>query len=398
VAKNSVFSQVIKFIPRSRFEGWVRELGSDKGVRRLDSWTWFGSLLFSQLSGHDSIRAIERVFAHSDKQMRSMGFSSVRRSTLADANHSRSLELLERVFGYCLERVKGLPRKHGFRFKGEVLALDSTFIRLCLSLCPWAMYRRSPRGNNRGEFVKSAGIKMHTAIDLAGEIPDFVVLKEGTERENHDLRVAKMLYEPRSGSTTIMDRGYWEVAWFAKFTECRAYFVTRIARRVGFRVAKSNVVDRTQGLICDQEIYLTGRKTQEDYRGKLRRVGFRDPDTGKKLVFITNRFDLAAKTICDLYRARWRVELFFRCIKQNLKIKKFLGFSPQAVKAQVWVALIAYLVIQQLRLTLRSSISMPDAMAVIGTLLLLRIPLNVILGRLPLVRRHPPPLQLMLNF
>lgn len=399
MAKTTIFSQVIKHIPRNKFEGLVQEHEGDKGIRSLNCWTWFGALLFSQLSGHDSIRAIERIFAHEDGEMKKLGFGPVRRSTLSDANHKRPVELLEKLFKYLLEQAKGLPRKSRFSFGGQVLALDSTFIRLCLSLCPWASYRRSVKGSNRGEFVQSAGIKMHTAIDLAGELPDFVVLKSGPESENSDIKVAKQYFKPTSGSMVIFDRGYWDLAWFSELTESGVFFVTRIARRVQFGVGKSHPINRTQGILCDQEIYLKTRYAKKKYKnGLLRRIKYREPDTGKVLIFITNRFDLDAKIICDLYKARWKIELFFKCLKQNLKIKKFLGFSPEAVKAQVWVALISYLLIQTMKLTLRSSISMPDAMAVIGTLLLLRQSLNVILGKLPNVKRHPPPLQTAWNF
>jgi len=394
MAKTTIFSQIIKHIPRNKFESLVRENKGDRGVRSLNCWTWFGALLFSQLSGHDSIRAIERVFAHEDGEMEKLGFGPVRRSTLSDANHKRPVELLEKLFNYLLDQAKDLPRKSGFQLGGQVLALDSTFIRLCLNLCPWASYRRSPRGSNRGEYVQSAGIKMHTAIDLAGELPDFVVLKNGPESENSDIKIAKKYFKPTSGTTVIIDRGYWDLGWFNELTLSGVYFVTRIVRKVRFGVKKSHPVNRTQGILCDQEIYLKTSYARQKYKsGLLRRIKYREPDTGKLLVFITNRFDLEAKVICDLYKARWRIELFFKCLKQNLKIKKFLGFSAQAVKAQVWVALIAYLLIQIMKLTLRSSISMPDALAVIGTLLLLRQSLNVILGRLPNVKRHPPPLQ-----
>jgi len=398
MAQNSVFSQIIKQIPRSKFEGWVRELGGDKRVRSLNCWTWFGSLLFSQLSGHDSIRSIERVFAHGDKQMKKLGFSSVRRSTLSDANHTRPVELLDKVLEYCLKRSQGLPRKSAFRFQGQVLALDSTFIRLCLSLSPWAVYRRSPKGSTHKESIMTAGVKMHTAIDLAGDIPEFTVIKAGSERENNDLKIAKELLEIKEGSTYVVDRAYWDFAWFQKIADKKAYFVTRFARRARFKVAKRRKVNRTQGLLCDQDIYFQTRYAKGKFKGKLRRISYRDPDTGKELVFITNRFDLEASTICALYKARWQVELFFKCLKQNLKIKKFLGFSPQAVRAQILTALIAYLLINHLKIALHSSISMPEAMAVIGTLLLLKMPLTSLLGKLPNTKRHPPPLQLRLVF
>jgi hypothetical protein len=401
MAKTTVFSKIIKEIPRSRFEGWVKDLHGDKGVRKMNCWTWFGTLLFAQMSGHDSIRAIERVFAHGNQFMDNLGFGPVKRSTLSDANQRRPVALLEKVFYFCLERCQALPNKSDFRFKGQVMALDSTFIQLCLSLCPWADYRNSSNKSERRIQTYYAGLKVHTAIDLAGDIPEFVVIKEGRERTNGDLKVAREELNLKSGTTYVFDRAYWDLKWFSKMTELKVFFVTRFARRAIFGVKKSFKLNRTQkanGIKCDQAVYLKTRYAKGRYKGLLRRVSFREPDTGKTFVFISNRFDLSATTICELYKARWKIESFFKCLKQNLKIKKFLGLSPQAVKAQIWVALIAYLLINHMKNTLRSRISMPDAMAVLGTLALTKHSIKALLGQIPITRRHPPPMQLVLNF
>ncbi len=395
MAKTTIFSQIIKLIPRSHFESLVLKHEGDKGIRTLNCWTWFGSLLFSQLTGHDSIRAIERGFCHANAELSKLGFEKVCKSTLADANAKRPLAILEELFSYCVQSLKTNNPKlaHGLPFQGKVLALDSTFIKLCLSLSPWAKYRLKPNAENI-----SAGIKIHTAIDLAGDIPEFIVIKAGSEKINHDLLVARQHFHFPKGSTLVFDRGYWKAAYFQELTSQGIFFVTRLAKRCTFRVHKSLPTNRTQGIICDQEVYFKGRRVKKTFQGKLRRISFREPDTGKKLIFITNRFDLSAEIICDLYKARWRIELFFKCLKQNLKVKRFLGFTEHAVKAQVWIALISYVLVQNLKLTFGSSISMPDALAVISTLLLLRLPLNVILSDLPRTKAHSPPIQLHLNF
>lgn len=379
MAQSNVFSQVIKLISRSQFENIVHKYNADKGVRHLDCWTWFGALLFGQLTGHDSIRAIERIFAHSDSKMKKLGFGPVRRSTLADANQTRPTEVLEDIFQLVLSHAKKKsPKNKRFKFSGQVLALDSTIIRLCLNLSPWAIYHSG-----------YGAVKLQTAIDVANQLPDFFVLTEGVV---HDTKVtSKFHFSP--GTTVVFDRGYIEWNWMDRLNKEKVFFVTRAKTNLHFKVVESQPVDRTRGHICDQIVYVK-RDSRHPYQGKLRRISYNDPDTGKRLVFMTNRFDLATQTICDLYKSRWDVELFFKTMKQQLRIKKFLGTSANAVKAQIIVALIAYLLVQILRFSFNTSISNVDAMAVIGTLLLLNEPVSRLLGTLPLVTRHPPNIQL----
>lgn len=383
MAQPTVFSQLIKLVPRTQFQEIVARHGGDARVRSLDCWTWFGALLFGQMTGHDSIRAIERVFAHRDGEAKNLGFGPVRRSTLADANRTRPTEVLEDLYGYCLSRAQSVaPRKTGFRFHGQVFSLDSTTIELCLSLSPWAVFRRS-----------KGAVKLHTAIDIAGNLPQFAVITDG---KHHDLRTVRehIAFEP--GATAVFDKAYIDYAWLNDLNQGEIWFVTRMKSNCQFTVTECREHDRTRGLRADQTIHLKSLKGAE-YRGSLRRVSYRDPDTGRWLVFLTNRFDLSAQTICALYKARWKVELFFKAMKQHLRIKKFLGTSAQSVKAQILVALIAYLLVHLLKYSMKSDISMPDAMAAIGTLLLLREPLSRLMGRLPRVTRHPCTAQMVLN-
>jgi putative transposase len=324
--------------------------------------------------------------------MQRLGFTSVCRSTLSDANHRRPLGILEETYSQLLKRAQQkAPRDTGFRFKGPVQALDGTIIDLCLSLSPWANFRKG-----------KAAVKLHTAIDIAGDLPEFVVITPGRRNE---IPIAKQYYHPKPGTTVLIDRGYWDSQWLSDLNEQGVYFVTRQRKNNYFKVVESRPTDRTRGHICDQTVYQypgktgpRGRRYKLKYRGKLRRISYRDPDTKKRLVFLTNRFDLAVSTICELYKARWKVELFFKTLKQNLRVKKFLGNSAHAVKAQILVALIAYLLVQIIRFEEKSKISMPDAMAVIATLLLLREPVSRLFGELPRVTRHPPSSQLLLPF
>lgn len=383
MASPTVFSQLIKLIPRTQFQEFVAKHDGDARVRSLDCWTWFGALLFGQMTGHDSIRAIERVFAHRDGEAEKLGFGPVRRSTLADANRTRPVEILEELYAYCLARAqRAAPTKTGFRFHGPVFALDSTTIELCLSLSPWAVFRRA-----------KGAVKLHTAIDIAGNLPQFAVITDG---KNHDVRAARenICFEP--GATVVFDKAYIDYAWLNDLNQGGVWFVTRMKSNCHYQVIKCREHDRTRGLRADQIVRLKSHRGG-DYQGDLRRISYRDPDTGKWLVFLTNRFDLAATTICELYKARWKVELFFKAMKQHLRIKKFLGTSAQSVKAQILVALIAYLLVHLLKYSMKSDISMPDAMAAIGTLLLLREPLSRLLGRLPRVTRYPCGAQLVLN-
>jgi hypothetical protein len=384
MASPTVFSQVIQLIPRTEFESFVAKHDADKGVRILDSWTWFGAMLCGQLTGHDSIRAIERVFAHSDGKMRAMGFGPVRKSTLADANRVRSLAVLEEVFQYCLsEASRYAPKQNGFRFKGDVFSLDSTTIELCLSLCPWARFHHG-----------KGAVKLHTAIDIAGDLPQFAIFTEG---RTHDMKAARENISFKPGDTVVMDRAYVDFVWMNDLNVGGVTFVTRAKKNCHFKIRECRETNRTQGYMADQTIVLETQRGAE-YVGRLRRISFRDPDTGKWLVFLTNNFELSYKTICALYKARWKVELFFKTLKQNLRIKKFLGTSVNAVKSQILVALIAYLLVQILRFTAKANISITDAMAVIGTLLLLREPIFRLFGELPKVTRHPPSPQLHFGF
>jgi len=385
MGQSTVFSQVIKLIPRSEFDSHVAAFDGDKGTRSIDCWTWFGALLFGQLTGHDSIRAIERVFANKDSEAARLGFGPIRRSTLADANRTRPTGVLEKLYRYCLGRAQAVaPAKTGFRFHGDVFAMDSTTIELCLSLSPWAQFHHD-----------KGACKLHTAIDIAGNLPQFAVITDG---RTHDVRVARNQWRHyfRKGAVVVFDKGYVDYGWMNELNEAGVFFVTRIKTNCRYQILECRGHDRTRGLRADQTIRLNSQRGGR-YEGNLRRVSFRDPDTGKWLVFLTNRFDLAAKTICDLYKARWKVELFFKTMKQHLRIKKFLGTSAHSVKAQILVALIAYLLVMLLKYSMKSDISIPDAMAVVGTLLLLKEPLSRILGRLPRVTRHPCGSQLTLD-
>ncbi len=382
-----IFSDVVKEIPRTEFQSIVSKYSGDKGVRTLDSWTWFGALLFGQLSGNDSIRAIERVFESTEARLNKLGFKKVCKSTLADANAKRDSMIFEELFYKLLPIARArCPRENLDGITNRTFAIDSSTIELCLSLSPWARFHH--------EKTNKGAVKLHMGIDIASDLPGFAIITDG---KHHDVRVAKENWAFKPGTITIFDRAYIDYAWLNDLNYGGVIFVTRAKTNMCYKIVARRKVNRTQGVLFDQTIKLTSYKSKE-YQQPLRRIRYKDPDTGKRLVFLTNSFDLEAKVIANLYKARWRIESFFKILKQNLRVKKFLGTSENAVKSQIWVALIAYLLVMILRAKHNVKLALSEAAAVIGTLLLFREPISRVLSDLPKTKRHPPPAQIAFSF
>jgi len=233
----TVFAQVVKLVPRTEFQAIVARHDGDSRVRSLDCWTWFGALLFGQLSGHDSIRAIERVFAHQDPRLRQLGFGPVRRSTFADANAVRPLGILEDTLQLCVQRAYEVaPKRHRFKFLGKVFAMDSSTIELCLKLCPWARFHHEKTGKG--------AVKLHTAIDIANDIPQFAVITDGRVA---DIRVARESTAFKKGDTVVVDRGYVDYGWMNDLNRAGVFFVTRAKSNCRFKPVESHSHDRTRG-------------------------------------------------------------------------------------------------------------------------------------------------------
>lgn len=275
-----------------------------------------------------------------------LGLKTVSRSTFADANKSRPSEFFQALFAEMYRRCTPHAPKHKFRFKAKLLSLDATTIKLCLSVFPWAAYR-SKRG----------GLKMHTLLDHDGLIPSFVCV---TEAKKHDLSVAKTINLPK-GSIIAFDKAYNDYKWFRLLGSQGIYFVSRLKTNASYRVIKRCAVDRKQGVTSDQIIEVS----TSDGKLKLRRVGFKDQKTGKHYKFLTNNFKLVPKTIADIYKERWKIELFFKEIKQNLKIKSFVGNSENAVLTQIYTALTVYLVCAYIRFTSRIGMSVQHMLQLI---------------------------------
>ncbi len=327
---STIFSQLLQLVSRHDFIR-LEKAGFKFGrkPRTLSRWSQFVAMMFAHLSGRTSLRDIASQLGAQTRRLYHLGVRTVKRSTLSDANQGRPAEFFESVFHHLYAKCSAAAPKKRFRFKCKLYSFDSTVVDLCLSLFPWARFRK-----NKG------GIKLHTLLDHDGHIPAFVQV---TDAKTPDLIVARLLKLP-PGSITVMDRAYIDFTWFGTLDKNDQFFVTRMKRGIRYKVVKRHEADHSKGITSDQVIRLSGAKAKECSIA-LRRIGYLDPETGKHYVFLTNICHLVAKTICDIYHERWQIELFFKWIKQNLKIKTFFGTSRNAVLTQVWIALITVLLL-----------------------------------------------------
>lgn len=362
-----LFSEVVQLIPRHEFQKCVNRHDGDNRVRKLDCWTQFLTLLFGQITGHNSLRSMVAAINSQKPKLYQLGMSPLCRSTLSEANEKRDPKILEEMFSLLLNRTQSCAPGHPFRFKGKVLAFDSTTIGLCLSLSPWAKFH-----HGKGAF------KLHTALDLAGNLPVFVVLTPG---KVHDIKVARRVQFP-VGATVMMDRGYIDFSWLYELDKSGVFFVTRMKDNCRYKVRKCRSKNQEQGIAADQDVRLTG-SSSDKYPDRLRKISYRDPVTKDHYVFLTNRVDLSAKTICNLYKSRWQVELFFKVLKGQLHVEKFVGTSVNAVLWQVWAAMIAYLLVSLIRFQHKLQWPIPSIMAVLTVSLFQRIGIKQLFGQAP---------------
>jgi hypothetical protein len=329
----TLFAQIIEFVPWTSFECIVERHGGNAGVRRMNCAEQFRVMAFAQLTWRESLRDIEVTLgANADKRY-AMGFRhAVHRSTLADANEGRDWRMWEDLAMLLIRRARKLYSDDhlDLELANTVYALDATTIDLCLSLFDWAPF-----------CATKAAIKLHTLLDLRAAIPAFIHISDG---KMHDVKVLDIMpFEP--GAFYVMDRGYHDFKRLYRIHLTGAFFVTRTRSNTRFRRVYSAASERTAGVICDQTIALTGVYSANDYPTHLRRVRFKDPETNKTLIFVTNNMTLPPLTIAALYKSRWQVELFFKWIKQHLRIKQFFGRSENAVKTQIWCAIATYVLI-----------------------------------------------------
>lgn len=328
-----VFSQIMDFLPLREFRKCVKRYRGNYKVQKFSCMDQFLCMAFAQLTYRESLRDIEACLRAMKSKLYHMGIRSrVSKSTLADANENRDWRIYADFAQVLIHIARGLYAKEefGIELDQTVYALDSTTIDLCLSLFPWAKFRKH-----------KAGVKLHTLLDLRGNIPTFIRI---TEALVHDVNILDDII-PEAGAFYIMDRGYLDFARLYIFHQCLAFFVTRAKGNFQFRRLYSHPIDKSTGLRCDQTIVLTGFYSSKDYPERLRRIRYVDKETEQNLVFLTNCFTLPAITIAQLYKCRWQVELFFKWIKQHLRIKAFFGTTENAVKTQIWIAISVYVLV-----------------------------------------------------
>ena len=325
---NTVLSQLLKWVPRHEFERLATQHHSGRSFRVASRWAQFVGLFMAQVTGRDSLRDLVDNLGAQAHRLYHLGGVELSRSSLARINRDKPYTLYEALFGKLLQRCQGRPPGHKFRFKNPLYSLDATTIDLCLSAFPWADFRTT-----------KGAVKLHVGLNHRGCLPECVTITDG---KTSDIAIGRTLHFPK-GSLVAIDRGYNDYAWYKQWHDNGTFFVTRIKKDAAYRVVGRAAVLQSKGLTCDQRIVFTGVKASRQCPIPLRRIGYRDAETGKHYVFLTNNLKLAAKTVADLYQARWQVELFFKWIKQSLKLKSFIGTSHNAVMTQIWVARCVYL-------------------------------------------------------
>jgi hypothetical protein len=360
MVKHTVFSQMLQLIYRYSFKKCVDRYHGDRYTKRLNCWQQFIVLLYAQSRGLKSLREIQISLQSQQRKWYHLGIVSVARSTLSDANATRSSNIFQDIFYEFLAKCQSLSPRHQFKFKNPLYTMDSSLIHLCLSLFPWAKYRKT-----------KGALKLHTLLDHSGCLPTFVTVTDG---KCHDINVVRDTQYgfPRllSDSIITVDRAYIDYKWLYSLTMQKVFFVTRVKRNIQYSLVGQHEIPKNKGVISDQSICLTGFYSTQEYPDILRLITYYDFQTNKKLLFLTNNFTLSAYTIAELYKARWHIELFFKWIKQNLKIKTFLGTSENAVMTQIWIAMIYYLLLSFIKFQTKYSYSLQEFSRIIKELLM----------------------------
>ena len=360
----TLFAQIMDFLPWTTFQRIVDRYGGNRRVRTFTCAEQFRVMAFAQLTYRESLRDIEACFSAQAAKLYHMGFREpLKRSTLADANENRDWRIHADFAQVLINQARKLYAGDslGVDLGNTVYALDSTTIDLCLSMFPWAPFRST-----------KAAVKVHTLLDLRGALPSFIHISDG---KLGDVNVLDLL-PPEPGAFYVMDRGYHDFERLFYLHQVGSFFVTRAKSNMDARRVYSAPTDREAGVVCDQTIALNGFYTQQHYPAHLRRIRFKDPETGKSLVFLTNQTTLPALTICALYKGRWQVELFFKWIKQHLRIKRFYGTSENAVKSQIWIAVSVYVLVAIIKKRLNLDASLYTLLQILSVTLFEKMPLQ----------------------
>ena len=364
----TLFAQVMDFLPWKTFHRIVDRHRGNLRIRTLSCADQFRIMAFAQLTYRESLRDIEVCLAAQAGKLYHMGIAEpVARSTLADANESRDWHIYFEFAQRLIVKARALYAgdEFGVELTNTVYALDATTIDLCLSMFPWAPFRST-----------KAAVKLHTLLDLRGSIPTFIHISDG---KLHDVNVLDLIVI-EAGAFYIMDRAYLDFKRLYALDQAKGFFVTRAKRNLNARRVYSAPVDRSTGLISDQTIALNGHYAAKRYPAHFRRIRFRDPETSKVLVFLTNQFTLPALTICALYKCRWQVELFFKWIKQHLRIKRFYGTSENAVRTQIWIAISVYVLVAIIKKQLKLDSSLHTLLQILSLTLFEKLPLQQVVA------------------
>ena len=354
---NTILGQMLQMFPRYEFQKAVSETKTEYHARGFSSWNHFVSMLFGQLSGQDSLRGIEAGLATQGASLYHAGVGPVHRSTLAYANEHRSHELFKKVFFNMLSKCRPIAPGHKFRFKNPLYSIDNTIIALCLSLYDWAKFRS----------FKGA-VKLHVKLSHAGYLPTFMIMTNG--KDNDTVPAPSIPLE--RGDIAVFDMGYCNFPWYKSLDDKGVIFVTRMKKNAVYSVIENRDVSSFKNILSDQIIRPSSKYIIDKYPENLRRIRSRDPETGKAISILTNNFTWSAKTIAQIYKERWQIELFFKAIKQQLKVKSFVGTSKNALLSQLWVALIAYLLLAYLKFKSKFSWSLYTLCSVLPTNLFAR--------------------------
>jgi len=373
---STVLAQLLRLVPRHEFQSLAKRHHRGQRLRKSSRWDQFVALLMAQLSGRQSLRDIEANMNAQTRHRYHLGVGRVAKSSLARVNERQPYTLYEALFGQLLGRCQALAPRHKFRFKNPLYSLDASLIELSLAIFPWADYNRT-----------KAAMKLHVGLDHGGHFPAFATVTEGTR---HEVPVGREFEFPK-GSIVVIDKGYTDYGWYKQLTDKGILFVTRQRPNALYRVVERREANRAQGISSDQIIELTALKWRELGVPRLRRIGYRDAQTGKRYVFLTNHMGLSAKTIADLYKDRWQVELFFKALKQNLKIHAFVGNSKNAVLTQIWVALCTYLLMSYLRFVSQTAWSVQRIMRVLQASLFAKNDLMALVRPPPPADKSSPP-------
>ena len=356
---NTIFNQLLNFLPKDNFSQFVGQHHGDKYVKRVTTWNQLILLLYAQSTGKDSLREIETGFKAHDGSWYHLGVNSVAKSSLADANRRRSYQIFEKLFYSLLKQCQEVLPEREFNFKNPLYSFDSTTIKLCLSIFDWAKYSKT-----------KGALKLHTLFNNRTTVPELLILSDG---KTGDITAAKEKKLPLGkGSIIVFDRAYIDYEWWAKLNNDGIFFVSRVKSNQNIFVVGQHKTKLEKNILADEAVIFGDYKAMDVYPEKLRRVKYFDEENGKVYVYLTNNFELTAGQIARIYKERWQIELFFKWIKQNLKIKTFLGTSKNAVMTQIWVAMVYYLLLAYIKFQTKFKKSLLEFTRMIRETLMIR--------------------------